>query len=148
MSSNLNSTKNFTYWLSWIGVLPISLITGLLVSLPVHWILYQTLTNFVTPYPEAPEKILQPFFTSLVVVFISAKIAPQYKLKTAVIMAMLWVFGSGASFVFGYLGHKVGDIELNLTYGGAPIIMGAVGALVGLYIVKKELSIESQAESI
>jgi hypothetical protein len=64
--------KGFKYWLSWISVLPISLISGVLIIFPVHWVLYQTLSGgdspFIAPYPELPEKILQPFFTALVIV--------------------------------------------------------------------------------
>jgi hypothetical protein len=136
--------KGFKYWLSWIGVLPISLIAGVLVDFPVHWVLYRTLSGgdspFITPYPELPERILAPFFRALVIVWVSALIAPEHKFKTAVILATLWIFGAGASFVFGYLGFHTDNIQLNLTAGGLPVIMGVVGAVVGLYIVKKHIS--------
>ncbi len=136
--------KGFKYWLSWIGVLPISLIAGVLVTFPVHWIIYRTLSGgdspFITPYPELPEKILQPFFTALVIVWVGSQIAPQHKFKTAVILATLWIFGAGASFVLGYLGFHLDNIQHNLTAGGLPVIMGVVGAVVGLYIVKKNIS--------
>lgn len=142
--------KGYKYWLSWIGVLPISLISGLLVAFPIHWILYRTLSGgdspFITPYPELPERILLPFFRALVVVRVSALIAPEYKFKTAVILATLWIFGAGSSFVIGYLGFQINNFQLNLTAGGLPIILGVVGAVVGLYFVKKELS-EEQTET-
>lgn len=138
--------KGFKYWLSWIGVLPISLIAGVLVTFPVHWILYRTLSGgdspFITPYPELPEKILQPFFTALVIVWVASQIAPQHQFKTAVIIATLWIFGAGGAFILGYLGYHSDNVQLNLTAGGLPIIMGVVGAVVGLYLVKKKLSEE------
>jgi hypothetical protein len=143
--------KGFKYWLSWIGVLPISLIAGVLVDFPVHWVLYQTLSGgdnpFITPYPELPERILAPFFRALVIVWISALIAPEHKFKTAVILATLWIFGAGATFVLGYLGFHTDNIQHNLTVSGLPIIMGVVGAVVGLYIVKKKIS-EEQTKTI
>ena len=133
--------KRFKYWLSWIGVLPISLIAGVLVDFPVHWVLYRTLSGgdspFITPYPELPERILAPFFRALVIVCVSALITHEHKFKTAVILATLWIFGAGASFVLGYLGFHRDSIQLNLTAGGLPVIMGVVGAVTGLYIVKK-----------
>jgi ABC-type sugar transport system permease subunit len=42
--------------LLWIAVIPGAIIAGILILFPVHWVLYQTLTNFIDPYPEAPEK--------------------------------------------------------------------------------------------
>lgn len=138
--------KGFKYWLSWIGVFPISLISGVLVTFPVHWVLYRTLSGgespFITPYPELPEKILQPFVTALVIVWVASQIAPQHKFKTSVIMATLWIFGAGGAFVLGYLGYHFDNVQLNLTAGGLPIIMGVVGAVAGLYLVKKKLSEE------
>lgn len=136
--------KGFKYWLSWIGVLPISIIAGVLVTFPVHWVLYWTLSGgaspFITPYPELPEKLLQPFFTALVFVWVAPFIAPQHKFKTAVILAALWIFGAGVTFVFAYWGYRHNNYQLYITAGGLPIIMGVVGAVVGLYLVKKKLS--------
>ncbi len=138
--------KGFKYWLSWIGVLPISLIAGVLIDFPIHWVLYRTLSGgdspFITPYPEFPERILAPFFRALVIVCIGAFIAPEHKFKTAIILATFWTFGAGASFVLGYLGFHTDSVQLDLTAGGLPVIMGVVGAVVGLYIVKKKLSEE------
>lgn len=136
--------KGFKYYLSWIGVLLFSLSAGFLVQFPVHWVLYWTLssgdTPFITPYPELPEKVLQPFFTALVVVWVAAECAPQNKFKTAVIFATLWIFGAGASFVLGYLGFHTDNIQFNLTAGGLPVIMGVIGAVVGLYVVNKKIT--------
>jgi hypothetical protein len=135
--------KGFKYWLSWIGVLPISLISGLLVTFPVHWVLFQTLSGgespFVTPYPKLPEEILQPFFTALVIVWTASQTAPQYKFKTAIIIAILWIIVASGAFVLGYLGYHYERVQFNLKLGGLPIIMGVVGAFVGLFLVKKKL---------
>jgi uncharacterized membrane protein YeaQ/YmgE (transglycosylase-associated protein family) len=141
-----NMDRGFQYWLRWIVVLPISLIAGILVTFPVHWILYRTLSGgdspFITPYPELPERILAPLFTALVIVWVASKIAPEHKFKTAIILAALWIFGAGGAFILGYLGFRSDNVQLSLTAGGLPIIMGVVGAVLGLFIVKKELSEE------
>lgn len=138
--------KDFKYWLSWLGVLPVSIVAGLLVTFPLHWVLYRTLSGgdspFITPYPELPERILQPFFSALVIVWVASKIAPEHKFKAAVVLAGLWIFGAGGAFVLGYLGYHFGKTQLNLTAGGLPVIMGVVGAIVGLYTVKKHLTEE------
>ncbi len=138
--------KGFKYWLRWVGVLPISLIAGIVITFPFHWVLYRTLSGgtepFITPYPELPEKILQPFFTALVIVWVASLIAPHHKFKTAACIATLWIFGACGAFILGYLGYHSNNIQLNLTAGGLPIIMGISGAVVGIYLVKKKLSKE------
>lgn len=138
--------KSLIFWLRWIGVLPVSLISGMLVTFPIHWVLYRTLSGgdnpFVTPYPELPERLLQPFFSGLVIVWVASLIAPSYKFKTSVIMLALWVFGAGGAFILGYLGYSIGKVQLDLTSGGLPIIMGVVGAIIGVIIVKVKLSQE------
>jgi hypothetical protein len=47
-----------TYWLRWLAVLPGALLGGVRLTLPLHWVLFDTLTNFVDPYPELPERLL------------------------------------------------------------------------------------------
>jgi hypothetical protein len=139
--------KSFKYWLSWIGVLPISLIAGLLVTFPVHWVLYRTLMSnslfYLSKYPKQPEMILQPFFSSLVIIWVASRIAPQYKFKTAFILTSIWVFGAGSLFVLVLMDVFYFDTSLNglpAILGGLPAIMGVGGAVLGLYIVKKNKS--------
>ncbi|MBK9760311.1 MAG: hypothetical protein IPO90_10175 [Flavobacteriales bacterium] len=133
--------RGFKYWLSWIGVLPIALVAGVLVDFPMHWILYRTLSGgdspFITPYPELPERIFAPFFRALVIVWVGSFVAPEHKFKTAVVLAALWIFGAGGAFVLGSLGVHTDHAQLNLTAGGLPVIAGVVGAVVGLYLVKR-----------
>lgn len=138
--------KRFKYWLRWIGLLPISLVAGALITFPIHWVLYGILSGgdspFITPYPELPEKILTPLFTALVIVWVASQVAPEHKFKTAVILGILWIFVAGGAFILGYLGIHFENVQLSLTAGGLPIIMGVVGAVVGLYLVKKKLAEE------
>lgn len=135
--------RGFKYWLSWVGVLPISIIAGVLVTFPIHWFLYATLSGgqdpFITPYPELPEKVLSPFFVTFVIVLVGSLVAPQFKFTTAIILTMILVFLAGANFVLGYIGYRYQHIQLNLTAGGLPIIMSAIGAIFSLIVVKTML---------
>lgn len=135
--------KDFKYWLRWIAVLPFSLIAGGLVAFPLHWTLYSTLSGgqepFITPYPELPEKLLQPFFTALVIILVASFIAPQHKFKAAMIVATIYVFFAGAVFTLSYLNYRFDNIQLNSTAGGLPIVMGVIGTIVGLHIVRNNL---------
>lgn len=138
--------KNFKYWLRWIAVLPISLIAGALVAFPLHWTLYSTISGgqdpFITPYPELPEKILQPFFTALVIILVSSFIAPNHKFKAAMIVAIIYLFIAGATFILGYMNYHLDNLQVNLTAGGLPAIMGIAGTVIGLYIVRNNLTKE------
>lgn len=136
------------YWFNWVAVLPISIIAAVLITFPIHWILYFTLTGgpipFITPYPELPERIIQPFFSAAVFVRVASLIAPKFKFITAIIFSTLWIFISGGSFVLGYLGYKYNYTQLNLSVGGLPVFFGVFGAAAGLYSISKELSEETK----
>lgn len=135
-------------WASWIGVLPISIVAGILVTFPVHWVLYRTLSGgdspFITPYPELPERVLSPFFSSLVIVWVGSKIAPAHKFITAIILAAIWIFFAGVTFTMAYFGVHLGKFQYYLIGGGLPVIMGVVGSIVGLYQVRNILKGERQ----
>jgi hypothetical protein len=130
--------RDFKYWLRWILLIPAALFAGLLADFPLHWILYGTLRSFIDPYPELPEKVLSPFVHASVMVFVGYLIAPEHKMKTAIIIAALWIFGAGVAFAMGFFELNIGGNQLTLSYYGAPVIMGAVGALVGLYVAKNK----------
>ena len=95
--------RGIKYWLRWIGILPISLLAGMLSSFPLHWILKNTLSNsyspLITPYPELPERILTPFAMALTFVCVSSWIAPEHKFKTAILFAVIWILGIVNMFV-------------------------------------------------
>ena len=79
------------HWLRWIAVLPGALLGGILMVFPLHWILYNTLSNFIEPYPELPERILTPFVVALGFVALGARIAPERKMEVAVVLFGLWM---------------------------------------------------------
>lgn len=135
--------KKIIFWIKWLGVLPLSLISGLLLSFPIHWVLYRSLFTLVKPYPKLPELLLQPFFSALVFVYVGYLLAPEYKFRTAFILVVLWTFGAGASFVLAYFNIQINSTEYSLTLGGLPILAGVIGALSGLYIVKSKGSLSN-----
>ncbi len=140
--------RGLGYWLRWIILLPVSFIAAILVDFPVHWVLYNTLSGgespFITPYPETPELVLVPFFRALTLVWVSSQVAPEYKFKSSIVLSTFWVFMAGFTFALGYFGVSIGTTKLNLTAGGLPVVMGVVGALTGLYFVRKRLTSDKQ----
>ena len=126
MSENL---KNILLWLA---VLPGSIIGGILILFPVHWILFQTLSSFIEPYPEIPEKILSPLATAWAMVKSAAYIAPSNKKIVAITIGVLWVFFAGVAFTMSYYEIEIGMRKLNLFAGGLPIFGGIVGATIGV----------------
>lgn len=116
----------------WIAFLPGAILAGILILFPVHWILYQTLTNFIEPYPETPEKIIGPLATAWAMVKAAAFIAPSNKKIVAIVIAVLWVFIAGGGFAISYFELEFGDRKFDLLAGGLPIIGGVIGAIIGL----------------
>ena len=129
--------KGIKYWLCWLAVLPGALLAGLCATFPLHWILYSTLSNFVEPYPQLPERILTPFAISGVFVWSGCQIAPEYKIETSVVLFGLLIFVIGG-FVFLTLsgGNWMGE-RLHFQGGGLATGMAIIGALTALYIVRK-----------
>ncbi|MGH2427236.1 MAG: hypothetical protein ACRDF1_13265 [bacterium] len=72
------------YWLRWLAVLPGAILAGILVLFPLHWALYLTLIIFVRPYPDRPERVLTPLVIGPVFIWAGSRIAPQYRVETAV----------------------------------------------------------------
>lgn len=132
--------KGLAYWLRWIAVIPGALIAGILASFPLHWILYSTLTKFIDPYPQLPERILFPFVAAIVYIWIGSRIAPDNKIKTAVILFGVWLFLLGGVVFLTLSGTNFKGRGLYFQGGGIGPVMAGVGALVGLYIVKKKTS--------
>lgn len=121
-------------------MLPGSLLAGILAGFPLHWMLYSTLTTFIDPYPELPERILFPFVMATVFVWAGSRIAPEYKFETSIVLFGIWLFLIGG-FVFltmsgvSYMGRK-----LYFQGGGIGPLMAIVGVFLGLYIIRKENS--------
>lgn len=131
------------YWLRWIGLLPLSVFGGVIATFPLHWILFQTLSAgeepFITPYPEWPEKLIQPFITAFVFIWISFKIAPAFKLKVAILFAIIWIFIAGGGFFLSISNDNDSAFSiLNIL----PILSGVIGSIIALLFIRHNQTIE------
>lgn len=94
----------------WIAVVPGSLVAGVLLTFPFHWILYLTLEGRTSwlgfielsePFNiDKIEYMLYPLVTAFFFVLVGYSIAPKHKLKTSVILGFLYIlFQAGAVFI-------------------------------------------------
>ena len=129
--------KDFICWLRWVAVLPGALIASLLSTFLLHWLLYSIFTQN-DPFIELPsetinfiEYALYPFLVAIVFVLVGSAIAPMYKFRTAITLAILYtVFAIGAFF---FVVKSGGNLSFGVRIAG-PVI----GLLVGLYIIRRE----------
>ncbi len=127
----------FKYWLRWLAVLPGALLGGLLLCIPLHFILYRTLTEFIDPYPELPERILSPFAIAVGVVWFGAKIAPTRKIETAVVLLGLWMVLVGCVVAITIFVGEIYGQPVYLHGGGLAPAMAFIGAVIGFLAVRK-----------
>jgi len=132
--------KDFTYWLRWVAILPGALIAGFLSTFPLHWLLYiafahnGTFLGFIELPPGANisiEYAIYPFVVAIVFVLAGSEIAPMYKFRTAITLAVLYIMFAIGAFS---LGVKSGyEFSFGVRSAG-PII----GLLIGLYSVRRK----------
>ncbi|MES3005475.1 MAG: hypothetical protein V4664_00860 [Patescibacteria group bacterium] len=88
----------------WVAVLPGSLFAGGISQFPLHWVLYATLSgeSFENGLEllKPIEHFLSPIVLMVVVVLVGYKLAPSFKFKTSVILAVLWVLSALISIMF------------------------------------------------
>lgn len=126
--------KYFTYWLRWIAVLPGALIAGILSTFPLHWLLYFTFAKgeTISGVNIRPiEYAIYPFVTAIVFILVGAEIAPMYKFRTAIALAILYIMSVIGVF---FLGPKYGVYGIFEARSIGPVI----GLLLGLYIVRRK----------
>lgn len=143
-SESINSNYTGSHLLfRWILFLPLAILAAIIITFPLHWILYMTLSGgqdpFITPYPELPEKLLQPFCSGLAFVYVSAHLAPKYKIQIAAITTAIWCLLAVVAIVLGYSEFSINRTTFNLDYLGFPIMFGVAGAVLGYILTKKSL---------
>jgi hypothetical protein len=125
------------YWLRWLAVLPGAALAGVLATIPLHLVLYMTLSSWIEPYPELPERLLGPFAVACAFVVAGARIAPDRKIETSIVLLCIWVFMSGGFvFLIANGGQWLGT-SINLPYMGLPLATGIVGAGLAVVLVKQ-----------
>lgn len=130
------SIEKVKYWLRWIMVFPGALIAGLLVTFPLHWLLYLKFNNggTILGFIELPsgsdtfiEYNIYPLIIALTFVCVGYKIAPKYKIKTAIILFAVYFITWLIISIFSYY-NDVGLFSWRT-------ILALIGAILGLYIV-------------
>lgn len=129
-------------FLRWIAVLPASILGAVLSSVPLHFILYQTLTGsgLIEPYPELPERLLTPLAASLAFIWAGSRIAPSHKVETAVALFGALLLLLGGFIALGIVRAHTANVEFFLLLGGLPAVGGVAGAIIGLFVVWRENS--------
>lgn len=130
--------RGYRYWFRWLAVLPGAILAGLISLFPLHWVLYSTLTGFIDPYPELPERLLTPFVSSGVLIWSGSRIAPEFKLETSLALVGLYLVLWGGSIVFVLSGGHWERLQFHFVYGALSPAAGLAGALTGLMVVRKE----------
>ena len=127
-------------WLRWIAVLPTALLAMILSAFPLHFVLFQTLTGsgIVEPYPEAPERILMPLVGTMAFIWAGARVAPDHKVRTATVLFAVWLLVFSVFVVAVLSGANFGGLQFDPEGGGSGPIMALLGAVGGLYIVRKQ----------
>jgi hypothetical protein len=132
-------------WLRWIAVPPAALLAIVLSAFLLHLVLYQTLTGsgFVEPYPETPERILLPLVGAVAFIWAGARVAPNHKVKVAMVLFVLWLIMLGGAVAMVLSGSDFGGLQFNFEGGGLAPAMALIGAVIGLYIVRKQNATEN-----
>ncbi|MFA6135750.1 MAG: hypothetical protein WC705_00040 [Candidatus Paceibacterota bacterium] len=129
--------KNKKDLFRWIILLPAALVSGFLVTFPLHWMLYLIFTyngtflGFIELPPEtykSVEYLLSPFVIALFFVLVGSKIAPTHKFITAIILSVLYIIFCISFIVLG----TMNGIEM---FFGLRSLGPIFGLLLGLYIV-------------
>ncbi len=139
------------YGFRWIAVLPGAIVAGLLVTFPLHWLLYLafahdgTLLGFIELPPGANisiEHVLSPFVIALTFIFAGNRIAPKYKFKTAITLFGIYLAVWSIISIIALFKGSIYGLEIHFS---GETILSLIGALVGVYIVKKDEEVINNA---
>lgn len=131
--------------LRWIAVLPSAILAAILATFILHYVLYTTLTNFITPYPEFPERALIPFVVSITFIWSGFQVAPTHKLATAFFLFLALLLLTGSFIISVLSGGKWFGRDLYFQAGGIPLILGIAGAFVGLLLTWKKIKLQTRS---
>lgn len=118
-------------------MLPGAVLAGLVGNILLHFILYATLKNFITPYPDLPEKTLRPFVFALAYLWYGSRIAPNNRLTVGITLFGILMFLTGGFWMAALTGGKWFGNELYMEAGGIATALGVFGALLGIFLIKK-----------
>lgn len=135
-----NSAK---YWLRWIVALPAAVLAVIVVAFLIHWAVLilssmsSSKDNGIPGLWDLPPRTLErmgdAFFSPMTFIYVAARVAPAFKLHTALVLMILWAMGIGTALTYGAM---IGTYE-GWAWGefAAVGVLGVVGVLVGGYSV-------------
>lgn len=84
--------------------------------------------------------MLTPFVAALAFVWAGSRIAPNYKVETAVVLLGVWELIAGGFLALGLAGVSWFGHPLNIQDGGVASVGAIAGAFAGLYVARYQLS--------
>ena len=119
-------------------IFPIGILSGIIATFVLHLLLVSTLTHFVTPYPQFPERILTPFAFCIFFVLGGSMVSPFNKSKTAILLfALQLTLIQLFIFLIEYKINWFGKI-LEYKEGGLPTYLAIIGGYIGFYLTSKQ----------
>jgi len=79
-----------------------------------------------------------PLVGAMAFIWAGARVAPNHKVKAAAVLFALWLLVLGVVVLTVLSGADLGGIQFNLEGGGLAPIMALIGAVAGLYIVRRQ----------
>ena len=128
--------------LRWLVLLPLCLMAAFLSLFLLHFVLYATLTQFVQPYPEFPERALTPAIMGLVFVWTSFKLAPRYNSIAAIFFAGMWLTTAIFPISSLFYEHTIFGQKIEPSQGGWLIpCMSLLGPILAVLIIRKHSNV-------
>ena len=119
-------------------ILPIGILSGIIATFVLHLLLVNTLSHFVTPYPQLPERILTPFAFCTFFVFGGSIVSPFNKSITAI---LLFAFQITLIEIFIFLiQYKIDWFGKVMEFNeqGLPTYLAIIGGYIGFYLTSKQ----------
>jgi len=80
--------KDFKYWFRWIAVLPGAMIASILSNFLLHGFLYFTFSILGVDIIPIKRRLI-PFVIAITFILIAFKIAPEFKFRSSIVLAIL-----------------------------------------------------------
>jgi hypothetical protein len=126
--------------LRWIAVLPAGIFSALLVMFPIHWLIG------LMYYGEKPflgllsadtlERLIIAFTTPFFAILAGAWTAPERRVETGVVLAIITALILGGTYVYTFIGGSQYSGWASLHFGATPLL-NLVAIATALYTVRR-----------